>query len=147
MSLTVKQNAFCMAYIESGNASEAYRQAYDAQNMKAATVNRKAFELTENGKIRARLDELRNQHSARHVVTIDSLIDELETTRKTALSADTPQCTAALNATMGKAKLLGFDRQVVESTVSPQKTLSDIQDVTPTRERVRQILQELEDEY
>ena len=27
--LTPKQESFCLAYIETGNASEAYRQAYD----------------------------------------------------------------------------------------------------------------------
>ncbi|SQE31532.1 Terminase small subunit [Mannheimia haemolytica] len=27
--LTPKQEAFCLAYIETGNASEAYRQAYE----------------------------------------------------------------------------------------------------------------------
>lgn len=43
MTLTIKQEAFCTAYIELDNASEAYRHAYDAQNMQAATVNRKAF--------------------------------------------------------------------------------------------------------
>ena len=37
MSLTPKQEAFCLAYMETGNASEAYRRAYDADNMKPAT--------------------------------------------------------------------------------------------------------------
>lgn len=37
--LTPKQETFCLAYIETGNASEAYRQAYDAENMKPDTVN------------------------------------------------------------------------------------------------------------
>lgn len=43
---------------EAGNASEAYRRAYDAGKMKAATVNRKAKELMDNGKITARIEEL-----------------------------------------------------------------------------------------
>lgn len=32
-SLTIKQEAFCQAYIETGNASEAYRTAYAADKM------------------------------------------------------------------------------------------------------------------
>jgi len=35
---TQKQENFCLAYIECGNASEAYRRAYDAEYMKPETV-------------------------------------------------------------------------------------------------------------
>ena len=37
--LTPKQETCGLAYIETGDASEAYRQAYDAENMKPDTVN------------------------------------------------------------------------------------------------------------
>ncbi len=50
MPLTPKQEAFALAYVETGNASEAYRYAYDAGNMKLASVNRKAKELLGTGK-------------------------------------------------------------------------------------------------
>ena len=59
--MTPKQEAFCLAYVETGNASEAYRRAYDAARMKPGTVNRKAKELLDNGKITARVDELRSE--------------------------------------------------------------------------------------
>jgi len=59
--VTPKQEAFCLAYVETGNASEAYRRAYDAARMKPGTVNRKAKELLDNGKITARVDELRSE--------------------------------------------------------------------------------------
>lgn len=36
--LTIKQEAFCQAYIETGNASEAYRTAYAADKMKPEAV-------------------------------------------------------------------------------------------------------------
>jgi phage terminase small subunit len=38
MVLTIKQHAFAMAYIDTGNASEAYRRSYDADNMAAHTA-------------------------------------------------------------------------------------------------------------
>ena len=56
--LTPKQESFCLAYIETGNASEAYRQAYNAKNMKPETINRKAKVELDKGKIRARVEEL-----------------------------------------------------------------------------------------
>ena len=57
--LTLKQDTFCLSYMETMNASEAYRRAYGAENMAPATVNRKAMELLDNGKITARLQALR----------------------------------------------------------------------------------------
>ena len=41
--LTIKQENFCNYYIESGNASDAYRRAYSCEKMKDETVNRKAI--------------------------------------------------------------------------------------------------------
>lgn len=75
--ITPKEEAFCLAYIETGNASEAYRRAYSAKNMKPSTVNRKASGLLDKGKIGARLDELRKGHLKRHEVTVDRIVAEL----------------------------------------------------------------------
>ena len=57
--LTPKQEKFCLVYMQTGNATEAYRQAYSTGNMKPATVNRKAKEVIDNGNIGARLAELK----------------------------------------------------------------------------------------
>ena len=118
MKLTAKQEAFCLAYIETGNASEAYRLAYKASKMKPETINRKAAEVMDNGKITARLAELREPIMQRHNVTVDSLVLELEEARQAALSAETPQTSAAVAATMGKAKICGIDKQVLDLTSS-----------------------------
>jgi len=47
MNLTPKQETFCLEYLKTGNASEAYRIAYDAKDMKPATINRRAKDLIE----------------------------------------------------------------------------------------------------
>lgn len=114
MTLTIKQEAFCQAYIETGNASEAYRTAYAADKMKPETVNRNAKSLLDNNKIATRVAELQGEIKQRHNVTVDSLIAELEEARQAALTAETPQSSAAVAATMGKAKLTGLDKQIVE---------------------------------
>ncbi|OJY09226.1 MAG: terminase small subunit [Nitrosospira sp. 56-18] len=111
--LTLKQEAFCQAYIETGNASEAYRRAYGAKNQKPETVNRNAFNLTQNSKILARLAELKAEHAKRHNLTVDDLLTELEEARQAALKASTPQASAAVAGTMGKARLLGYDKQII----------------------------------
>ena len=59
LRLTPKQEGFCLAYLETGNASEAYRRVYDAGRMKPKSIHRKAFGLLEQVKITARLKELR----------------------------------------------------------------------------------------
>ena len=60
MGLTVKQEKFVKKYLECGNASEAYRHAYHAENMKPSSVQRKAKELLDDGKITARLEYLKS---------------------------------------------------------------------------------------
>lgn len=108
--MTPKQEKFCQAYVEAGNASEAYRLAYDADSMKPASVNRSAFDLLNNPKITSRVEALRQAHAARHEITIDSLLTELEAARQ--LGRETGQASAMVGATMAKAKLLGLDKNV-----------------------------------
>lgn len=57
--LTEKQDKFCREYVLCGNASEAYRRAYDAENMKSETIHNKASFYLKQGGIRARIKELK----------------------------------------------------------------------------------------
>ena len=75
-TLTPKQELFAQKYVETGNASEAYRLSYAAGNMKPETVNRTAKELLDNPKIAARLAELAARQLKRHDVTIDRVLAE-----------------------------------------------------------------------
>lgn len=113
-NLTPKQEKFCMVYIETGNASEAYRQAYDCKNMTSQSIGRKAKEMLDNGKISAHLEKLREPIKKRHAITVDSLLEELEEARQ--LAIQTAKAAAMATATMGKARLLGLDKQIVENT-------------------------------
>ena len=108
MALTIKQEKFCMVYVETGNASEAYRQAYNAGNMKEASINVNASKLLTDAKIALRIKELKSGHTKRHELTIDDLVKQLEEARQVALALENPQCSAAISATMGTAKLLGL---------------------------------------
>lgn len=115
MSLTVKQEKFCLEYMETGNASEAYRRAYNAEGAKPATINRTAKEVLDNPKIAARIAELRAPIIAKAQLTVEDLLRELEEARQLAINTDAPA--PAVSATMGKAKLLGLDKQVIEHSV------------------------------
>ena len=125
MGLTPKQEKFCIVYLETGNASEAYRQAYDAQSMKPETVNKRASELLDNGVIAGRLEALRAPIIAKAQLTVEDLLRELEEARRLALDTEAPG--PAVSATMGKAKLLGLDKQVIDhqssdGSMSPAKS-------------------------
>jgi len=69
--LTQKQINFCHKYIECGNASEAYRFAYNAENMKPESVTRKASELMANGIVSAMVQELRDKATETFDITIE----------------------------------------------------------------------------
>lgn len=107
--LTPKQEAFAQAFVELGNASEAYRLAYDAENMKPESVHRTAKEVYDNPKVASRIAELRGELVERHRLTVDDLIRELEEARSAALFGEKPQAAAMVAATMGKAKILGLE--------------------------------------
>ena len=109
--MTIKQELFAQAYIETGNASEAYKRAYDTQ-ANANTINRKASQLLKHPEVIKLLADLQAIHRQRHTITIDHILQELEQSRLLAL--ENIQCSAAISATMGKAKLLGLDKQVIE---------------------------------
>ncbi|MCH6203860.1 terminase small subunit [Brucella ciceri] len=107
MSLTPKQEAFARAYVETGNASEAYRRAYNVgEKTKPETVWRKASEVLADGKVTARVHELQGKAAQKVAVTVESLATELEEARQIAITEK--QSSAAVSATMGKAKLFGL---------------------------------------
>ena len=114
MNMTPKQIAFCQAYLETGDASEAWRRSYDASKSNKNSVNRRGHEMLQHSKVIAYLAEERAHIMARHRITVDDLLSELEEARKAALDADTAQSSAAVSATMSKAKLLGLDKQIID---------------------------------
>lgn len=75
--LTLKQENFCLIYLECGNASEAYRHVYSCDNMKDESINRKAAELLNNGKITARVKELQTKTVTKSEITKERIIKEL----------------------------------------------------------------------
>ena len=60
IKLTPKQEHWTQVYLETGNASEAYRRAYNAENMMPNSINRAATELLVNPKIQSYLSTLRD---------------------------------------------------------------------------------------
>lgn len=75
-ALTGKQEAFCVKYVECGDASKAYRFAYSCKNMKAATINRCAKEVLDNPKIAARIKKLQKATASKLLISKNSVLRE-----------------------------------------------------------------------
>ena len=76
-NLTIKQENFAQEYVKTGNASEAYRRAYDVkEGTKAESVHRKAKELLDNVKIGSRIQELRGKVAESHKVDREWIIEK-----------------------------------------------------------------------
>ncbi len=121
MVLTDKQEKFCQEVVKGLNYSDAYRKAYGTEKMKPATVNRKAKELADNGKIAARVRQLRERALKRYDLTVDDIIDELEEARSVAAKNRT--AAAMVSASMGKAKLLGLVTDKFDGTLNTVSTV------------------------
>lgn len=111
MGLTTKQELFVSAYCSNGfNATKAAIEAgYSEDSAKVI-----GCENLTKPDIAEAVDRYKLSIKKRHGITIESLLRELEEAREVALSAETPQSSAAIAATMGKAKLTGLDKHIVE---------------------------------
>ena len=88
--LTPKQEKFAQKYIETSNASEAYRQAYDAHNMSPEAIRVEACRLLQSPNVALTVLRLREEYRERHAVTVDSITTELEEARQLALESTQP---------------------------------------------------------
>lgn len=124
MALTPKQEKFCLKYIETGNASEAYRLSYDAGKMKPNVINVKASELLASGKVAVRISELRKPLQQVQNITLASLLIELEEARDVA--KESMKAAAMVAATMGKAKLAGLDKPAGEGSNELESVINEL---------------------
>lgn len=67
-TLTAKQEAFCRCYVDTGNASEAYRMSHDASNMKQETIWSAACRMLARSKVAARIKEIQQEYAERSKV-------------------------------------------------------------------------------
>lgn len=77
--LTVKQERFAQAYVRTGKASEAYRESYDAEKMKPATVWTEASLLLDNPKVAARVERLNAEIEKKNRLNGDKLRETVRT--------------------------------------------------------------------
>lgn len=118
MGLTDKQEKFAQGIAKGLTQADAYREAYDCEDMKDEVIYVEACKLMNNHKISIRVKELKERALKRYDITIDDLIHELEEARELAKLSSQPS--AMVSATMGKGKMLGLitDKKEVTGNVN-----------------------------
>ena len=111
--LTLKQEAFVLAYIETRNASEAYRRAYNAKNTSSEAVHVNACRLLKNPKVALRIAEFHDRAEVETLLTLEQHMEELKTLREMAKEAG--QFSAAISAEVKRGELRRFYVKQVES--------------------------------
>jgi phage terminase small subunit len=110
--LPPNQIIFCEEWVKDRNGKRAALVASYSEK----TAESQASRLLKNVKVKAYIDELLAEASQRRKESLDDILNELDENRRIALASETPQTAAANQATMGKAKLLGYVSDKVEHT-------------------------------
>jgi hypothetical protein len=85
--LTAKQEAFCQGIADGLGQADAYRMAYDAEGMKDNTIYSKASVLMSDGKVAARVAQLKSQVAEKQLWTREMSVKGLMSAYRIALEA------------------------------------------------------------
>ena len=129
--LTPKQESFCLAYLETGSASEAYRQAYDAEGMKPETINKRASELLLNGEIAGRLESLRAPVREAAQISLRQHLDDLKRLRDLAEASEKYGPAIQAEVARGKASGLYVEKQEISGPNGGPVEVTRIELVAP----------------
>ena len=77
MSLTSKQEKFIQALVAGKSQRQAYKEAYNAAKMKDETIDTRACELLKNSKVKARYNELLEEHKNKALYTREEAVNDL----------------------------------------------------------------------
>lgn len=130
MALTPKQEAFALAYVETGNASEAYRRAYSAAKMKTASIAVAASKLIADPNITLRVQELQGKAAEACQVTLEGHLQRLA---QLSLKAEREgKYSAAVAAEISRGKAAGLYVEKTELTGANGGPVETVSRVTRT---------------
>jgi hypothetical protein len=112
--LTAKQRKFAENVVNGMSIADSYRNSYDAENMKPASVQRRAAELMVDGKIRACMEALAVERRRLSEVSTVSDRDMLVTLLRQWSKGEAPATQTQLRAAELLGKACGLYRDVVE---------------------------------
>ncbi len=136
--MTPKQEAFALAFFETGNAAEAYRRAYGVTTEdRDSWVYVEACQLLDHPKITLRLKSLQEQAERHSIYTRNKALEEYEDARAMAMTEKNPS--AAIAAVTGKVKLSGMDKPSRVEVTGKDGGAIETKDTTSPTETARRI--------
>jgi hypothetical protein len=111
-SLTEKQEAFCQAYLETGNGAKAYRTSYGVGAANPKTMSQYVHRSLNNKSIAARIDELKKTVLNRSQLTFEGHLRKLADFRDLAIAKG--NLMAAIRAEECRGKAAGFYKERFE---------------------------------
>lgn len=84
-SLTAKQEAFVLAYLETADEDQAYRMAYDAEGMSDASIQKEAKRLKNHPLVAPRLQKVDLMVQVKGLRSLEDHISKLEELRDAAI--------------------------------------------------------------
>jgi hypothetical protein len=137
--LSEKQEKFCQNIFSGMTQIDAYRDAYDAENMKDDTVYKRACELMSDGKISGRVDELKAPviQKLRDVslITKEGQLERFD--EMIALAITTDQVGAAINALKEQTKIM--DLYPAQKNVNTNTNVDLTDRINAGRDRVAKL--------
>ena len=125
-----RHEVFVQKWHETGNKTQSWIYAYPdkAEKWKSETINNEAYKLSKRTDILTRYEELKQETATTHGITIESLLSELDEIKALAMTAETPQCSAAVTSVMSKARLTGLD--IIKVEVASKEALTPFDMIT-----------------
>lgn len=137
MKLTPKQEGFCLAYLKTGNASEAYRQVYSASKMKDKQVWEEASKLLIHPKVAQRLEQLNKAASSAAVMTRQEALERLSRFARTDLTDLVEFGTHALGEDDSGQPVIQSTWRIKDSVLQDPEKLAAIAELNASRDGIK----------
>lgn len=123
--LTSKQEKFAQGIASGKSQADAYREAYNVQNMKDNSIHVNASKVLANTKVALRVEELRQPIVEEVGITLKTHLEDLLALRQAAVADRSFSAAISAEIARGKAAGVHVERSVVQSL---DKDLSPLED-------------------
>jgi phage terminase small subunit len=126
-ALTPKREAFCLAYVATGNASEAYRQTFNVSpTTKPETIAVSASKLLADPKVSPRVAALQTAAADKAVVDQAWVLQRLMRNADTAAASGDFAASNQALALLGKHLAMVTDKAEITTTIAAKMTISTV---------------------
>ena len=116
--LTAKKEKFVLGWIESGNKSDSYTDAFDTSRMKRESVHKRAYELSNDPEVMARYKEIMANVQDETETTVALIDSYYKSAYQLAKEQENPSGMIAAGAALAKLHGLNFDKSDSRDSVT-----------------------------